>query len=227
VPEPSRTDPVTLEGHRKVVEMITAKLPAESFLMLLGGGLMMEAGLRHAVTTKDEDLVLLLVEGEGLRVADAAALERLIRELGSTPKVRKDQTNVSCALDTSEGTFLVEFVRGRRGGHGYFISRAVLERVAEISRRDGRLLVPPLEALAFLKAWASVDKAKLLATGRDGRGYHAERQRAFRRDVALIRERVLESRAPDAGVFTKLLEACSQNRARAVRQVLEEAGWNV
>ncbi len=171
--------------------------------------------------------MLLLVDAQGLRVADTATVERLIRDLGSTPKVRKDQTNVNCTLDTSSGTFLVEFVRGRRGGHGYFISRAVLETVAALSRRDGRLLIPPAEALAFLKAWASVDKAKLVATGRDGHGYHAERQRAFRRDVELIRERVLESRAPDTTVFTRLLKACSQERASAVREVLEEAGWNL
>lgn len=226
MPEKGRTDPVTRSGHDRIVAMITDKLPPDFRCLLIGGGSLMEAGLRHIVTTKDEDVVLLVVRGKTFQVADVPDVERLIRELGGTPSVRKDQTSVSCELGTTEGTFFVEFVRGRRGGHGYFVSRAVLEMTAALSRQEGKKLVPPLEALAFLKAWAAVDKGKLVSSGRDGRGYHAGRERAFKDDVLRIRAQLLdvERREPDLAVFGRLLESCSAQRASAVRNVLREAG---
>lgn len=225
--ERSPTDPVTPTAHAAIVEVISAALPPGSFIMVIGGGLMMASGMRHVVTTKDEDIVLLLVEGGRPKVAEVSTVQKLIRELGGEPYVRKDQTSVNFRLETPDGTFLVEFVRGRRGGHGYFVSRAVLEAIAGLSRREGRVRTPPLEALAFLKAWAAVDKAKLVRSGRDGRGYHAGRERAFREDVDAIRRRILETRQPDGQVFQALLAVCSADRARAVRQILLETGWNV
>jgi hypothetical protein len=221
------TDPVTPAAHAAIVQAISAKLPPDSFIMVIGGGLMMAAGMRHILTTKDEDVVLLLVEGGQPKVAKVAAVERIVRAIGGEPFVRKDQTSVNCRLETPAGTFLVEFVRGRRGGHGYFVSRAVLEAIAELSRRDGRVLTPPLEALAFLKAWAAVDKAKLVRSGRDGRGYHAGRALAFRADVKAVRRRILEERQVDDGVISALLSVCSDARAQSVRQVFLETGWNM
>jgi len=188
---------------------------------------MIEVGMRHLVTTKDEDVVLLVVQGGEFRVAAVPVVESLVRQLGATPIVRKDQTSVNCQLTTASGTFFVEFVRGRRGGHGYFISRAVLEATAALSSREGKKLTPPLEALAFLKAWAAVDKGKLVSSGRDARGYHAGRERAFKDDVSSIRAQLLEARQPDAAVFEMLLAACSVDRAKAVREVLREGGWNL
>jgi hypothetical protein len=225
--ERSPTDPVTPTAHAEIVDKISTMLPPGSLIMLMGGGLMMAAGMRHVVTTKDEDIVLLLVEGGQMKVAEVAAVERLVRALGGEPFVRKDQTSVTCRLSTSAGTFLVEFIRGRRGGHGYFVSRAVLEAVAGLSKREGRVLTPALEALAFLKAWAAVDKAKLVRSGRDGRGYHAARERAFRVDVDEIRGRILENRQLNVALISTLLAVCSAVRAKAVRQVLLETGWNV
>ena len=180
---------------------------------------------RGDLTPQGQGDTLLAVQDRGFRVADVSVVEALIRDLGSTPNVRKDQTSVSCRVSTPEGTFLVEFVRGRRGGHGYFVSRSVLEAVAALSTREGKKLTPPLEALALLKAWAAVDKAKLARSGRDAAGYHAARERAFRVDVAEIRAKLLRTRPPDPAVFGKLLAVCSRDRAKAIKDVLHEAGW--
>jgi hypothetical protein len=227
VPEAPRIDPVSAPAHAAILAKVASVLSADSRVMVIGGGLMLESGVRRVLTTKDEDLVLLVLQGGALKVAEVAAVEQLVRELGGEPFVRKDQTSVSFRLKTPRGTFLIEFVRGRRGGHGYFVSRQVLEAVAALSRREGRVLTPPLEALAFLKAWAAVDKAKLVASGRDGHGYHAARERSFRIDADAIRERVLEKGQADARVFRTLLGASSPARALAVRNVLREAGWDV
>jgi hypothetical protein len=72
-----------------------------------------------------------------------------------------------------------------------------------------------------------VDKAKLVSSGRDVRGYHVARERAFRGDVAAIRSQILSVRQPDPKVIEKLLAVCSEARAKAVRDVLREIGWGV
>lgn len=186
---------------------------------------MLQEGIERAIVTKDEDLVLLLFDGKSWKIASVDQTEDLVRRLGATPSTRKDETNVACKLEISEGSFLIEFVRGRRGGHGYFVSRAVLEAVASLSNEEGAVLVPPLEALGFLKAWAATDQAKLVAKGHDRQGFHALRERAFRGDVAAIRLKILESRTPDEGIIGALMEECSAGRAKAIRKVLMEEGW--
>lgn len=225
VADPGRTDPLSARAHRGVVGRIRGALPEGCRIMVIGGGSMMDAGVGRVITTKDEDVVLLLVEAAEARVADVPVVEALVRALGAEPEVRKDQTGVRCVLHTDEGRFLLEFVRGRKAGGGYFVSRAVLERVASHGADDGQVLEPPLEGLAFLKAWAAVDKAKLVRAEKDPHGYHAARERAFRDDVAAVLRRVLESRQVEGAVVADLLGACGKERARAVRAVLVSAGW--
>jgi hypothetical protein len=216
---------LTAAAHRDLIAQIAAQLPPDTAIMAIGGGSMLESGIRRVLTTKDEDVVLLLVEGRQPRVAEVETVVALIRSLGAAPSVHKDQTSVGCVLSAPHGRYLVEFIRGRKAGGGYFVSRALLERVAAMSAVDGRVLAPPLEALAFLKAWAAVDKAKLVRAGKDDRGYHASRERAFRDDVASILSRILERRQVDAGRVDGLLSCCGRDRARAVRAVLDDAGW--
>ncbi|HEX9709932.1 MAG TPA: hypothetical protein VGB42_08225, partial [Candidatus Thermoplasmatota archaeon] len=70
--DPSRADPLTAGAHKGLIAWIASMLTPDAYVMVIGGGLMMESGIRRVITTKDEDVVLLLVVSGSLQVADVS-----------------------------------------------------------------------------------------------------------------------------------------------------------
>lgn len=211
---------------RRVLDAVAAKLPPEWVLMPIGGTWMGLAGHAGDTTTKDVDIVVLVADGPRYAIPDMKDVVTVAREIGTVVDERKDHTSVVVSREEEEGFVTVELVRGRAVSGGYFVTQRVLKTAAATAARRGRTLELPPEALAFLKAWAANDKEKLVASGRDERGYHAGRLAVFKDDVARIRNLLrAEGRLPDDAVFAKLHEACGKDRQKAIRRLLEEGGW--
>lgn len=220
--------PITREIQDKILARVEEALPEGIVAMLIGGTLLLDAGAHPAGRTKDTDVVLLVHQEEGLDIPAADVVAGILQGFASEVQVRKDRTSVSGTVELEEGRFLVEAVRGRGAQGGYFVRRTLLKKVAVVSKPRGKLLVPPLEALAVLKAWAATDQDKLAATERDRRGFHQARAADFRRDVRRCLEGLLKrGQRPDTALVVVLLEACSRERRERVGAVLLEQGWTL
>lgn len=224
------TLPVTPDVAERIMKELLRTLGRGWAVMPLGGTAMGRLTARPAAT-KDIDLVLVLVGEAGAKIPEFQALVEVARRLAKDPSTihsRTDHTSVELAYPTAAGPVKLELVRGRGAQGGTFVTRRVLEAaIARSTLREGVFEMPP-EVLAFLKAWGAHDKMKLAAAGRDERGYHAERERGFRRDVETIRRDMLDrGRAPREKEVQAMLDACGPHRQKAIRRILREAGWIV
>lgn len=222
------TIPVTPEVAREVIDEVQRHLPEDWKLMPIGGTYLGMGGFGGGPsTTKDIDLVASVGASDGAKIPAYEDVHAFAHEHGEHARGRKDHTSVKFTVSTEVGLAEVEIVRGRATGQGgYFVSRAVLEQTLRLADpRDG-LLWPPVEALAFLKAWAAHDKQKLVDAGKDARGYHAERRDQFLDDVRTILDELLdEGKRPDEGILEQLFERTGGKREQAVREILAGSGW--
>lgn len=226
------TIPVTREIAREVIGEVIGEvqrqMPDHWRLMPIGGTYLGLGGFGDAAsTTKDIDLVACFtLDGEAAipTYEDVIAFARATSE---HVRGRKDYTSVKFALPTEAGLAEVEIVRGRPTGRGgYFVSRAILEETIQMSTQQDGLIWPPVEALAFLKAWAVHDKTKLVDAGKDARGHHASRREQFLDDVQTLLEDLLdEGERPDEELLEQLFERTGGEREAAVREILADTGW--
>lgn len=223
------TVPVTPDVAERILGRIRERAPEGWRLMPIGGTEMATVAGPNE-TTKDVDVVVVTLQDEAAEIPPYEELADFARELSDAPdlvETRKDHTSVKFRLPTEAGPATVEFVRGRTPGTGgYFVSRSVLEKAATLATDAGGTLRLPVEALAFLKAWAAWDKQKLVDAGKDARGYHAGRRQAFLEDVQRLREAVQDAgEEPDGDVLEAMFSATGGEREEAVRRILADRGW--
>lgn len=223
------TVPVTPDIADQVLDRLEDAAPADWRLMPIGGTEMATVAGTNA-TTKDVDVVVVTLQADTAEIPPYEELADFALELSDAPdavETRKDHTSVKFRLSTDAGTVTVEFVRGRTPGTGgYFVSRSVLEKAATLATDSDGTLVLPVEALAFLKAWAAWDKQKLVDAEKDSHGYHADRRDAFLDDVQRLREAVQdEGEEPDPEIIEAMFTATGGERETAVRRILAERHW--
>lgn len=218
---------VTPEIAQRVVGLLVDGCPPGWAVTPIGGTEMATLGNEHG-TTKDVDVVIVTIQDGKASIPEYDQLVEFAGEFAEDVETRKDHTCVRFPLSTDAGAVRVEFVRGRTPGKGgYFVSRTVLETAAELATEEEECILRlPIEALAFLKAWAASDKAKLVDAGKDGHGYHAQRRDAFLDDVQRLRGFLSDrDREPDPHRFETLFSATGGQREQALRRILEDRGW--
>lgn len=222
------TIPVTPEIAREVIDEVRRHVPDGWRLMPIGGTYVGLGGFGDVEsTTKDVDLVACVASGDRAGIPAYEDVLGFAEEHSQHVRGRKDHTSVKFVLPTEPGPAEIEIVRGRATGQGgYFVSRSILEETLDIAEERDGLLWPPVEALAFLKAWAAHDKQKLVDAGKDARGYHADRREQFLDDVQTLLDALLdEGQRPDASVLERLFDRTGGEREAAVREILVRTGW--
>ncbi len=209
------------------VQRVLDVLPEAWRVMPIGGNAVEDSLDRPGRTTKDVDLVLVVLRRDGPAIPTTHEIRNLLDPALEQLTVRKDQTSLAGFLVLPEGRVKVEVIRGRStGAGGYFVSRSVLETAASLSQADGRVLRAPMEVLAFLKAWGATDQDKLVANEKDARGFHRDRAMGFRKDVTVLREAMAEQgRTPDDLILRRLLDATGGPRRKQVEAALRQGGW--
>lgn len=226
---PEEAIPIDRRQATAALNEVASRLPADWAVMPIGGLGMMELLRDPSQRTKDVDVVPLVALKQGFKVPDHASTVAFARKLSARIEAPKDQTSVRALLELESGRVKVELVRGRnpRSG-GYFVTRRILEACAVFAKREDRVLAPPPDVLAFLKAWAATDQDKLVEKEKDPRGYHRARAAGFRSDVQrIVRSYLDRGEAPPAGRVRSLLEECSVERRARVARVLTTAGWKL
>lgn len=220
---------IPIDAAERIVREIARKLGPDARVMPIGGTAMGLLQARVSGTTKDVDLVVVLAQGDAAKIPPYEEIVRIAARLVDDPakiQLRADQTSVMLPYASELGVVKLELVCGRGASGGYFVKRRVLEGLVPHAGLVEGVYRLPLEALAFLKAWAATDKAKLVKAGKDERGYHAGRERAFRREVADILD-VLRKRGkpPDMKTLDAILALAGKDREKAIREVMRDAGW--
>lgn len=222
---------MTPQLAERIIRQALRELGPGWAVMPIGGTAMGRLPSGRSVATKDIDLVAVVMTEGNAKIPDFEALVTIATKLaGPNGEVRprKDHTSVEITFPTDAGRVKLELIRGRGAQGGYFVTRRVLEVAIKYSApREGVLDMPP-DALAFLKAWAEHDQAKLIAAGKDERGFHARRKEGFRRDVETIRADMLQrGTAPRSEIMTAMLDACGKERREAISAILRETGWAI
>lgn len=225
--------PLTPDLSIRLLRDLVKALGDEYRLMPIGGTRMDLDVLRPGGTTKDVDIVLVVTSG-GKRTVPT--LDDVLKIASSLPgvlgaaKANKEGSVVRVLVQTSAGPVEVEIIRGKTPGKGgYFISRNMIEAVAKTGiDKDGQILIP-LDALAFLKAWAAYDQEKLIQRTKDPNGKHARRKADFERDTVKILDALLnKDRTPNPSMLKALMDSCENKQRRAaIRKTLQNAGWPV
>lgn len=224
--------PLTPDLSARILRSIVKAIGDDYRLMPIGGTRMDLDVLRPGTTTKDVDLVLVLVTGGRPRVpelADVLAIAAGLPGVVGPATPNKEGSVVRIQVQAPEGRVDVEIIRGKMPGKGgYFVSRPILEAVALLGTDKSGMLEIPLEALAFLKAWAAHDQEKLIRRDGDEDGKHARRKADFERDISKILDAILtKNKTPDAAVLKTLLAACeNKERRSAIRNTLQATGWS-
>lgn len=226
-PDDERPMRVSRADADATIQRVLDVLPESWRVMPIGGNAVEELLDRPGRTTKDVDLVLVVLRRKGPAIPAAEKIHEVLAKALEQVTVRKDRTSLAGFLVLPGGRVKVEAIRGRsRGAGGYFVSRSVLETTASLSQADGRILRAPVEALAFLKAWGATDQDKLVANQKDARGFHRDRAMGFRKDVTALREAMAEqARTPDGTILRRLLDATGGPRRKQVEAVLRRGGW--
>lgn len=217
---------VTPKLAADVVKELQRKLGEGWRVMPIGGTRMGEI-VGGTFTTKDIDIVLVVIDGKRLRVPSLKQLEDVGKSMGEIVAIRENSTSVKIRVQTSAGPVLLELIRGMSPGKGgYFPTTKIFGACASVAKERGGRLELPREALAFLKAWAANDKEKRVAAGKDAKGYHAIRLEAFKRDVRVLLTEILDAGGtPDAKLVAELIAACPKQRAKDIRRIMSAEGW--
>ncbi|MBI2076803.1 MAG: hypothetical protein HYT80_00320 [Euryarchaeota archaeon] len=224
-------DPVPVDSRvaHEVLEGVAERLPPGWKIMPIGGLGMMDVVPSPGQLTRDVDLVPLVLVDKEFRVPPARDVLALANALSNVVGMRKDETRVEAIVAVESGPVKVELIRGRNvQSGGYFVTRRVLEVAAGLSNPEGVVLRPPPEAMAFLKAWAAVDQDKLVEAQKDPNDFHRARAAAFRQDVSRVLVVLLGlGRRGHTAALKVMLDSCPENRAKRIRDVLREAGWDL
>lgn len=176
---------------------------------------------RPRPTTKDLDAVVFDADREP---ASLAALKRIAERLG-TAEVMKDEAVVRVAGTT--GRAEVELIRGREASKGGFFPRALLREAAQAARKEGNVLIFPLEYVLVLKADAAVDREDRAKRDTKRAAEHERRANAFRTDVFAEVNRATLDASLDTARLKRALAHLKEKRRERVRGLFVAAGATI
>lgn len=208
--------------QREMLAAILAAAREEDVLVApVGSVYFLVAGTPRA-TTKDVDIV---IHATNLQPPDMSVLRRIAARLEryGAPEATRDGAVLQLRTDAA-ATAEIELIRGRSGTKGGFFPRELLVTAAHEARRQGNLLIYPLEYILVLKADAAIDREARAKRDVARADQHARRAAAFQEDVMRETRAALAGEGLDATRLRKGLACLKENRRDAAERLLRAAG---
>lgn len=169
--------------------------------------------------TKDVDAV---VHDSDLKTVNLKVLERIANRLGDV-HVTLDEAMVQVRTTPEAVDPDVELIRGRSASKGFF-PRPLVEEAAKASRKEGNVLIYPVEYILVLKADAAIDRETRAARHPERAEENRRRAAAFRADVFAGVNDAMLGKGLDGGRLESGVRHLMTSRQRAVVDLLRAAG---
>lgn len=208
------------DEQRRLMEAVAAAAGAEGCLAAPVGSLYFLLTAQAKTYTKDVDAV---IHSGDLEPVDLDILKRIARRLGPY-EITIDEAVVQIRTRKTADLPDVELIRGRSRAKGGFFPRALLAEAAKASKRQGNLLVYPLEYVLILKADAAIDRDERALRDTKRREEHRRRAEQFRADVFSEVNRALLSSGLNRKFLASGVAHLKRKRANAVVNLLKAAG---
>ena len=170
--------------------------------------------------TKDIDAV---IHEASLEPAGSGVLRRIAERLG-TAEVTVDEAVFNIRTESGLERPDIELIRGRSATKGGFFPRELLVKAARRARREGNVLIYPIEAVLVLKADAAIDREERAERDVARSVRHRERAAVFRADVFQEVNRALLAEGLRAELLLESLRLLKEKRRGRVQGLLAEAG---
>jgi hypothetical protein len=174
------------------------------------------------ITTKDVDTV---VHDASLQPPSLDVLKRIAARLSQfgTATTTPDGAVVQ-VRSGADAPAEIELIRGRSAAKGGFFPRELLLAAAKDAKRDGNLLIYPLEYVLVLKADAAVDREDRAKRDPQRAEVHERRANAFRADVISGVNAALLTGGLSAKTLNKAISQLKESRQPRVRSLFSAAG---
>lgn len=183
-------------------------------------------GVKTTVTTKDVDVSLILV-ADDRDVASQDAVREFLTRLGvKEERPVEDGSWFKVFLEVDGQKVQVDVIRGksRDPPASQFIDRKLLQNVVRNATEAGSgVFLPSLTDLIVMKAWAAVDKQRLVDRNEDA-ARNATLSAKYRGDVRDYTEVALERDLLDTARIDALIQEMADHRAPQVHKVLQDEG---
>lgn len=208
--------------QREILEAVARAAREEGCLAApVGSVYFLLAGLPR-VTTKDVDAV---IHSASLEPPPLDVLKRIAERLQTFGSAATTTDGAVVQIRSSpQVPAEIELIRGRTDAKGGFFPRALLVAAAKAARRDGNLLLYPLEHVLVLKADAAVDREDRALRDPARAREHRRRADAFRADVLEGVNSALLGNGISAKTLGAAIAALKKSRQERVRSLFRSAG---
>jgi hypothetical protein len=206
------------EQRSRLARIAEAAKEEGCFVAPVGSVYFLLTGAARAAT-KDVDAV---IHGHDFRLPSLEVLKQIGQKLGETSAT--EDGAVVQVRTSSGGSAEIELIRGRSGAKRGFFPRELLIDAANHAKREGNILVYPLEFVLVLKADAAIDRDERAARDPTRAAEHERRANAFRGDVFSEVQRALAGNGISSPLVEKAVKHLKEKRRERVRDLLSAAG---
>lgn len=167
--------------QRAVLAAIARAAADEGFLVApVGSAYFLLAGVPR-LATKDVDAV---IHAKDFEPPSLETLKRIAERLKDFGEIRVTQDGAVVQVRSSDDSPAeIELIRGRTATKGGFFPRELLVAAAKEAKREGNVLLYPVEYVLVLKADAAVDREDRAKRDAQRAEEHERRANIFRADV--------------------------------------------
>ncbi len=174
------------------------------------------------MATKDVDAV---VHDENMQPPRLDVLRRIAARLSMFGTATTTQDGAVVQVRSSlDAPAEIELIRGRGKGKGGFFPRGLLVAAAKEAKRDGNVLLYPIEYVLVLKADAAIDREDRAQRDPERAELHERRANAFRADVMIGVNAALLTSGLSVVTLNAAISHLKVSRQPRVRSLFSAAG---
>lgn len=208
--------------QRAILEAVARAAKEEGCLVAPVGSVYFLLAGAPRMTTKDVDIV---VHDDSLQPPSVEVLRRIAARLDKFGTAEPTQDNAVVQIRASgDAPAEIELIRGRSDRKGGFFPRDLLVAAAKEARREGNVLLYPVEYVLVLKADAAIDREDRAKRDTKRAEAHERRAIAFRADVISGIDTALRGGNLSTSTLSAAIGFLKESRQERVRALFASVG---